>query len=406
MRFLHTADWHLGKKLRLRSRLPEQRAALQQLGDAAIEHAVDAVLIAGDVYESTMPPPEAEQVAFEFLARLSQAGIPSVVIAGNHDQPQRLQALRPLLESLHIHVRAEVRAPQDGGVVELRSRDGRERALVAALPFVPERKVLDAELVARGTDEGHVRYADRIARVLERFDAAFGDDTVNVLLAHLLITGARFGTGERQLHLGEIFAIHPEQLPAKAHYAALGHLHRPQELPGARCRAAYAGSLVELDFGEREQQKRAVLVEAHPGAPAQLTDVPLTAGRRLLDVTGTLASLDQQKDRLGDAFLRVTVQVPEPTPGIEDKVRALLPCAVEVRQDWPRDPADVAADAADPADAPQDPAALFAEFHRREQGTAPPAAMAALFAELYAEARGDRDDGDGEDREDREDRDA
>ncbi len=389
MRFLHTADWHLGKKLRGRSRLPEQRAALQQLADAAIEHAVDAVLIAGDVYESTMPPPEAEQLAFEFLARLSTAGIASVVIAGNHDQPQRLAALQPLLEGLRIHIRAEARPPERGGIVTLTARDGSERALVATLPFVPERRVIDTAMVASGSDRSHQVYKVRIADALRHFDRAFTKDTVNLLVAHVLVDGARFGTGERQLHLGEIFAIAPDDLPQHAQYSALGHLHRPQEIVQAVGRAAYSGSLIELDFGERDQDKRAVLVEVHPGLPAHLQDVPLTAGRRLRDLRGTLAELEQQAATVGDAFLRVTVLVPEPSPGIEDRVRSILPDAVEVRQEWPRQ-----------ADGPQAPGSqkprapdeLFADYHQRAHGAPPSAAMTDLFAELHRAAQ--RDDGD------------
>ena len=176
----------------------------------------------------------------------------------------------------------------------------------------------------------------RLEAVLQQLARSFRDDTVNLVLAHALVSGARFGTGERQLHLGEIFALRPESLPSNAHYAALGHLHRPQELAAAPCRAAYAGSPIELDFGEREQDKRVVLVEAKAGAPCELRSLPLSAGRRLLDVEGTLEELEARRDELGDAFLRVTVHVPEPQPGVEHRVRELLPDAVEVRQEWPR----------------------------------------------------------------------
>lgn len=387
MRFLHTADWHLGKKLRTRSRLPEQERALQQIADAAVEHRVDAVLVAGDLFDSTMPPPEAEQIAFAFLGRLSREGIPSVVIAGNHDHPQRFAALAPLLEGLRIHLRPEVKPAAQGGIVELRARAGDEVARIAVLPFVPERKVIDAALVASGTDQGPQRYQQRLKDVMHVLAQSFRADTVNVLLAHVLVSGARFGTGERQLHLGEIWAVQPEDLPA-AQYCALGHLHRPQEIPGAAGRTAYSGSLVELDFGERDQQKRAVLVDCSPGLPAQLTDVPLTAGRRLRDVRGTLAELEQQRAELGDAFLRVTCLVAEPSPGIEDKVRAVLPEAVEVRQEWPR--AEPTPRQDEHAAALRAPMELFADFHRSEQGAEPSAAMLELFDALHREA--DRED--------------
>lgn len=392
MRFLHTGDWHLGKTLRGRSRHDEHRGALLQIADAAADANVDAVLVAGDVYDSTMPPADAEALAFEFLARLADRRIACVLIAGNHDHPQKLGALRALLENLHIHVRAEVLRPEAGGVVELASRDGTERALVGALPFVPERSIVTAEAVMAGENEPHARYAARLERVLAALAASFGAGTVNLLLAHVLVAGARFGTGERQLHLGEIFAVHADKLPASATYAALGHLHRPQEIVGAPCRAAYSGSPIELDFGEREQHKRAVLVEARPGLPASLTDVPLSAGRRLLDVRGTLAQLEGERERIVDAFVRATVVVPEPTPGIEERVRAILPDAVEVRQEWPRDSATGAAAAAAAAPRPRDAAELFAAYYRREHDAPPPPAVAELFAAVHRRAQqGDED---------------
>jgi exonuclease SbcD len=383
MRFLHTADWHLGKTLRGHSRLDEQARALDQIAAGAAAAKVDAVLIAGDVYESAMPVPEAEELALGFLARLCREGIACVLIAGNHDQPRKLAALQELLENLRIHVRAEVRPAARGGVVELAARDGRERALVAALPFVPERKIVDAATLMQSEHAGHQRYADRLGDVLDALCASFRRDTVNLVLAHVLISGARFGTGERQLHLGEIFALSPERLPANAHYAALGHLHRPQEIKGAPCRAAYSGSLIELDFGEKEQDKRAVLIEAAPGRPARLEDLPITAGRRLRDLEGTLAELERAAAGAGDAFLRVTVRVSEPSPGIEDRVRTLLPNALDVRQEWPR--AD-AAGAAAAAPRPRDARERFAAVHAQEHGVPPPAALAELFASVHAQA--------------------
>ncbi|HEY7513864.1 MAG TPA: DNA repair exonuclease, partial [Vicinamibacteria bacterium] len=100
MRFLHTADWHVGKPLRGRSRMDEHAAALEQVARIAIEERVDAVLLAGDVFDSASPPPEAEKIVFDFLARLLPERVACVVLAGNHDHPRRLGALTTLLEGL------------------------------------------------------------------------------------------------------------------------------------------------------------------------------------------------------------------------------------------------------------------------------------------------------------------
>jgi len=278
-------------------------------------------------------------------------------------------------------VRAEVRPPSEGGVVALPSRDGKEEARVAVLPFVPERKVVDAGLVMGPEDDCYKTYASRVTRILDHLTRGLGPDTVNLVLAHLLIDGARVGTGERALHLGQIYGITAEQLPACVQYIGLGHLHRPQEVL-APARTLYSGSLLELDFGELEQDKRVVLVEAKPGRAATLESVPVTAGRRLRDVKGTLAELEKQAGGLGTDHLRVAVKTEGPVPGLAEQVRELLPNAVEVTLDYPR----VVTDTNGHGPRALPPPELFARFYERKNGSAPSAELAKLFADLYEEA--------------------
>src|SRR5512141_3239161 len=241
MRFLHTADWHVGKHLRGRSRMDELASAVGQVADVAIDRKVDAVLVAGDVFDSPAPPPEAEKLVYDFLARLLAERIACVVIACNHDHPRKLGAPASLLEGLRIHVRPEVRPPEDGGVVRLVSRDGNEEARVAVLPFVPERREVDACSVMGPEAGWYEEYARRIEQILAALVKDLTPATVNLALAHLLVDGARRGTGERDLHLGQVYGVNPQQLPASVQYIGLGHLHRPQEIV-APSRTCYAGS--------------------------------------------------------------------------------------------------------------------------------------------------------------------
>jgi len=384
MRFLHTADWHVGKPLRSRSRMDEHAAALEQVARIAVDERVDAVLVAGDVFDTASPPPEAEKIVFDFLARLLPERIACVVLAGNHDHPRRLGALTTLLEGLRIHVRAEVRPPSEGGVVSVASRDGREEARIAVLPFVPERKVVDAGLVMGPEDGWYKTYASRVARMLDHLTRGLGPDTVNILLAHILIDGARVGTGERALHLGQIYGLTAEELPSNVQYIGLGHLHRPQEVL-APVRTFYSGSLLELDFGELEQDKRVVIVDAKPGRAPAIESVPVTAGRRLRDVKGTLSEIEKQAGSLGTDYLRVAVVTEGPLPGLAEQVRELLPNAVEVTLDYPR--VAKGANGHHPSSA-LPPADLFAHFYERRNGTAPAPELARLFQSLYEEAHG------------------
>jgi exonuclease SbcD len=381
MRFIHTADWHVGKTLRGRSRMDEFAAALDEVARIAADSKADAVLVGGDVFDAQTAAPETEKLVYDFLARLLPERIACVLIAGNHDNPRRLSALANLLDSLRIFIRGEPAGPQDGGVVRIPSRDGSETAQVAVLPFVAERRIVDACELMKPEHEWYQTYSERVAQMLEVLTRPFAADTVNLILAHLLISGARAGTGERPLHLGEVYAVNAQQLPEGAQYIGLGHLHRPQEIP-APSKTFFAGSLIELDFGEREQDKRVVLVEAKPGRPASVESISLSAGRKLRDVAGSLEELEAMAPGAGTDFLRVSVRVPAPTAGIAERVREMLPNALEVQLDYERQEQKSEGTRLGRID----PAELFGEFFAHRNGTEPPDELLALFHSVYDEA--------------------
>jgi len=383
VRFLHTADWHVGKPLRGRSRMEEYARALEQVAQVAKDQRVDAVLMAGDVFDSPAPPPEAEKLVYNFLARLVSERIQCVLIAGNHDHPRKLDALQTLLESLGIHVRPEVRPPDQGGVVTLTSRDGREEARVAVLPFVAERKVVDACTVMDAEHKWYEAYSKRIEQILAALTKGLPSSTVNIVLAHLLVDGARVGTGERELHLGQIYGVNPQQLPAGVQYIGLGHLHRPQEVL-APAKTRYPGSLIELDFGEQEQDKSVVVFEAQPQKAPGIELVPITAGRRLRTVEGTLADLQRLAEEGSDDYLRVRVKAEAPTPGLADRVKELLPNALDVTVDHPRDAG--AQPERGKGRGKLAPAELFAAYYEHRNQTPPPAELQKLFDAIHEEA--------------------
>ena len=384
MRFLHTADWHVGKPLRGRSRMDEHAGALEQVAAIAIDRRVDAVLVAGDVFDSPAPPPEAEKLVYDFLAGLVAERIACVVIAGNHDHPKRLGALASLLEGLRIHVRPEVRPPEQGGVVRVPARDGKEEARVAVLPFVPERRVVDACAVMDAEHGWYEAYAGRIEQILAALVRGLTPDTVNVVLGHLLVAGARAGTGERELHLGSIYGVNPQQLPSGVQYIGLGHLHRPQEVL-APAKTLYSGSLVELDFGEEQQEKSVVVFEAAPGKPPAIEIVPVTAGRRLRTVEGTFDDLERSAEAWRDDYLRVRVKADGPAPGLAERVKELLPNALDVAVDHPR-AEGAAAPASGRSRAGLAPGQLFAAYYQHRHQAPPPKELQQLFDRIHEEA--------------------
>ena len=377
MRFLHTSDWHLGKTLKGKTRNDEYEAALCEILDIVRQERIDCVLITGDIFDSQAPPPEAERMAFNFFSELRRANVPAVVIGGNHDHPKRLLAIRDVLRLLDIYIRPEPARPGDGGLVQI-EKNG-ERAQIAVLPFVTAGRIDDAAKLMGPEVERYQEYSERIAGMCSELSKSFSAKTVNLLLAHLYADGSETSLSEREIHVAKPYAISPQRFPSTAHYIALGHLHRPQEI-AAPSRALYAGSILQLDFGEREQQKRVVIVDAHPGKPASIESHSLKSGRRLRDVSGTLEELEPRAESFGDDLLRVTIRLERPAPGIADAVREILPNALEVRLEYPR------IENVPDGIAGSDPYELFSRFYAYQHGSEPPEALSRLFHSLYEEA--------------------
>jgi exonuclease SbcD len=327
MRVLHTSDWHVGKALRGRSRAAEHEAVLGEIAGIARREAVDLVIVAGDLFDSATPSPEAERIVYRGLLDLAEGGRPVIVVAGNHDSAQRLGAVAPLSEASGIHVAAAVRPPDDGGVVEVAA--GGERAQVALLPFPSQRYVVTADLLLAGdAADAHAAYADRVVRILGALTERFRSDTINVVIAHLMVMGGTMGGGERGAHTVFDYWVPATAFPASAQYVALGHLHRRQQLAGP-APLHYCGSPLQLDFGETANDPAVNLVDVHPGLPADVGAVALTAGRRLRTLRGTLADVVGGAGDLAEDHLRVVLDEPA-RAGLADEVRSLLPNTVEV----------------------------------------------------------------------------
>ena len=387
MRLLHTADWHVGKAIRGRSRLAESAAALAEVTGIAVDEGVDAVLVAGDVYDQRAAAPEADAIVFETLVRLSEARIPVVVIPGNHDSALRFEALGKLLAPIGVTVVARVAPPDGGGVVEVRARDGSDAARIACIPFVPERRFGDAAALFDATEAWYRSYAHGMGELLAAMAGAFRPDRVNVVLGHLFTDGALVGGGERELTIGMAYAVPPGMLPGTAQYVALGHVHKPQAIPAAPSPTRYAGSVLQLDFGERDQTKSVSIVDASPGRPAKVREVELTSGRRLLDLHGTLDEVAAHAGDVGDAFLRVFVTTDGPVPGIADRIRDDLPNALDVHLVYERAEAEGRAGAPVSSLAPRD---QFLAYYRSQHGADPDERLLDSFDEVLAAEAGER----------------
>ena len=327
MKILHTADWHVGKMLRGRSRADEHRAVLDEIVAIARDEAVDLVLVAGDQFDRAVPSPESEQIVYDALLRLARTGAHVVVIAGNHDNPRRLAAVKPLLELTNVTAASRIARPDDGGVVRVPTKSG-ETACIALFPFQSKRGIVMAEALMGGDPDDHQKeYSGRCRRIARALCSGFSADTVNLVIGHLTVVGAMAGGGERTAHIFDYY-VPADIFPESAHYVALGHIHKPQEIPG-RCPIRYAGSPFAMDFGEEQREHSVTLIEAEVGRPARWEPVSLSSGRTLRTIAGTRHQLEQMAGTTGNDFLRVFVEE-APSPGLAEGVREIFPHAVDV----------------------------------------------------------------------------
>ena len=320
MRVLHTSDWHLGARLGRHSRQPDHLVAIRGLLEVAEAEAPDLVIHTGDLFDATRPPYDALDLAVQALRRL--AGIaPTVVLSGNHDSPALLRALDTLAgiaESRRLwFVTAPKVLPFDVG--------GRAVAL-ACVPFIGPTAIAD---VARGdlaTFEG--TYADGIRSLndalLDEAEAAAGTNGVVLYAAHLHVHGAVPGRSEKRMSVGDDYATHTAGLH-RAVYAAFGHIHDPQLLPGGNVTGRYAGSLIPIDFGEQFQTKQAVVVDIDRDVVVRSVELP--GGRPLTRVDGDLDTLLARAadGGLDGHLLKARVLSDDPVPDLVDQLLAASP---------------------------------------------------------------------------------
>ncbi|WP_018253442.1 exonuclease SbcCD subunit D [Salinispora mooreana] len=330
MKILHTSDWHVGKVLKGQSRADEHKAVLAGVIEVARREAPDLIIIAGDLYDTAAPTPEATRLVTRALTALRRTGADVVAIGGNHDNGAALDALRPWAEAAGITLRGTVREDPNEHIID-GTTGGGERWQLAALPFLSQRYAVRAvEMYELTAAEANQTYADHLGRIVSRLTEGFAEpNRVHLVTAHLTVVGAATGGGERDAHTVLGYAVPATVFPGTAHYVALGHLHRAQRVDGG-CPIRYSGSPLAVDFGEQENVPSVTVVEVTATTAAQVREVPIPAAASLRTVRGTLAQLAEVE--VPDAWLRVFVRE-QPRAGLREEVQELLPRALEIRID-------------------------------------------------------------------------
>jgi exonuclease SbcD len=295
MRFLHTSDWHLGRTLHGASLIEHQQAFLLWLCGLAVAERVDAVLVAGDVYDRAVPPTDAVLLLDEALARFAAARIPVALISGNHDSAIRLGFGRALSGAAGIHLRTDLSALRDPVLLH----DQAGPVALYGIPYL----LPDAVLHDLGTERSH---AAVLRAATERIRADAADRRIDrvVALAHAHVTGADESGSERDIRVGGV-ADAPAAVFAGLHYVALGHLHGAQRISD---RVRYSGSPLAFSFGERHQHKSVTIVELDAVGAVTGRTVPTPVPRPLREVRGGLGELLALDDpELAGAWVKAVI---------------------------------------------------------------------------------------------------
>lgn len=277
MKILHTADWHIGKLLEGKSRLEEQRIVLEQFVSIADTTNADVICIAGDVFDNGHPSAGAEMLLYHTLKELSKQGQRLVVlIAGNHDQPSRLEAIVPLAREHGIIIYGTPRTKIPSGKYgnfEIESLEEGvfsfsckgEKAVFACIPYVSEKTLNEVLYREEDSDEKRAAdYAEKIGELFQKKASWYQEDTINVLVSHVFTLGCKKDGSEQGMMLGNSYLLSPEVFPEKAQYVALGHVHRPQKVIGSHGRIRYSGSPLPYRLQETVIAKQCSLVTLHP----------------------------------------------------------------------------------------------------------------------------------------------
>lgn len=284
MRFIHTSDWHIGRQLHNQSLLEDQAYVLDQIVTLAQEHAVDAVIIAGDIYDRSIPPASAVALLDEVLNRLiTELGLQVLMIAGNHDGHERLGFAAKQMAASGLHIIGPLQA--DLTPIRLASPSG--DAYFYPLPYAEPatvRQVFEADAKELSISS----HEEAMALLLEQVRSHDSQGLPKVVVSHCFLDGGSESESERPLSIGGADKISP-RLFSEFDYVALGHLHGPQYKGCEHVR--YSGSILKYSFSEQHQHKSVTLVDVAAQTPAQIQLLPLTALRDVRIIEGELAHL-------------------------------------------------------------------------------------------------------------------
>lgn len=323
MRILHTSDWHLGKNLEGYSRLEEQEKFLEELICIVEDKNIDLILVAGDIYDTSNPPARAERLFYNSVKKLSANGErPVIVIAGNHDNPDRLAAASPLAHDHGVILLGKPKSTVDAGQygtfqvvdsgegfleIELRG----EKAVIITLPYPSEQRLNELLSEEMREEARRKSYSERVGEIFSNLSQKYREDTVNLAVSHIFVMGGEESGSERPIQLGGSLAVDANHLPQNAHYVALGHLHKPQKVVGSeKLNVYYSGSPIEYSKKEIHYSKCVYVADINVGEDVKIEEVYLKNYRpieiwKCKSIEDTLTKCEEDGERNVWVYLEI-----------------------------------------------------------------------------------------------------
>lgn len=333
MKILHTSDWHLGQSFFTQSRKYEHQCFLTWLLDLIAREQIDALIVAGDIFDTGTPPSYAREMYNQFVVDIQQCGCRLIVLGGNHDSVAMLNESKPLLARLNTYVIASTGLALEEQVIDLPARNGNPGAVLCAVPFIRPRDVLQSQAGESGDDKRHAlgeaiksHYASLHALAVAKRQAAGGDLPI-IATGHLTALGVTTSESTRDIYIGTLEAFSADGFPP-ADYIALGHIHRPQIVAKSE-HIRYSGSPIYLSFDELNSRKQVVMVEFEGAERKSITPVDIPVFQPMTTITGSLAQIEQDiksLDTSGDrpTWLCLQVDSDDYLSDLQQRVQAMI----------------------------------------------------------------------------------
>ena len=332
MRVLHTADWHLGKKLEQYERTEEQQDFLDWLIETLNTERIDVLIVSGDIFDSGSPSNTALGQYYSFLRKVKDTCCREVIITGgNHDSISTLNAPRELLKYFNIHIVGGVPDIFTEQIIPIKDAGGKIELVVCAVPFLRD-KDIRLSIAGESAEEREIRIKQGIADHYHRFTAhiaLYKEAGIPVIATgHLFAAGAGSSDSEKEIHVGNLGQVAGDMFPVEFDYIALGHIHRPQ-LVNKMNHIRYSGSPIPLSFSESDNKKQVILLDFEAGVLTSIREYLVPAARKLLRIRGNLETVKTRLLVLEDAQLKypawVEIQLETEAfiPDLEEQLNAL-----------------------------------------------------------------------------------